>query len=89
MFSGSGSLGMYLVVIADSASSCTGSSDGDLNPDEGVCGFSFLCGTNGDLMSSPNNPGGPSLISLLCLSSFEREGSSVTPCGLFARGRGG
>ena len=28
-------------------------------------------------------------MSLLCLSSFQREGPCVTPCGLFAVGRGG
>ena len=89
MFSGSGSFGMCLVIVGDSVSSSTGSSNGDINPDAGVCGFSFLYGANDDLMSSPNNLGGLSQISLLCLSSFQGEGPSVTPCGLFARDRGG
>ena len=59
-----------------------GSSNGDLKPDEGVCGFNFLSGTNGDLMSCPNNLGGLSLMSLLRLSAFQGEGPCVTLCGL-------
>ena len=55
---------MCLVTVGESTSSATGPSNGDLNPDEGVCGFNFLCGTNGDLMSSLDNLGGLSLISL-------------------------
>ena len=80
---------MCLVVVGESTSSITGSSNGDLNPDEGVCGFNLLCGTNGDFMSSPNNLGGLSLMSLSCLSAFQGEDDSVYFCGLFARGRGG
>ena len=40
-------------------------------------------------MSSPNNLGGLSLISLLCLSPFQGKDASVYFCALFARGRGG
>ena len=86
--SGSGSLGMCLIIIGDSTSSRTGSSNGDLKPDEGVCGFNFVCGANGALMSSPNDLGGLSLMSLLCLSSFQGEGPCVIPGALFPRGRG-
>ena len=80
---------MCLVIVGGPTSSITGSSNGDLNPDEGVCGFHFRCGTNGDLMSSPNNLGGLSLMSLSCLSAFQGEGDSVYFCGLSAEGRGG
>ena len=79
---------MCLVTVGESTSSATGSSNGDLNPDEGVCGFNFLCGTNGDFMSCPNNLGGLSLISLSCLSSFQGEGDSKYFCGPTS-GRGG
>ena len=88
MISGSGSLGMCLVIVGDSTSSATGSSNGDLNPSEGVCGLSFLCGTNGDLMSSPGNLGGLSLMSLSCVSAFQGDGGSKYFCGP-TYGRGG
>ena len=81
VISGSDSLGMCLVIVGDSTSSATGSSNGDLNPSEGVCGLSFLCGTNGDLMSSPGNLGGLSLMSLSCVSAFQGDGGSKYFCG--------
>ena len=64
------------MTVGVSTSSGTGSSNGDLNPSEGVCGFNFLCGTNGDLMSSPGRLGGLSLLSLSCVSPFQGDDGS-------------
>ena len=64
------------MTIGDSTSSGTDSSAGDLNPSEGVCGFNFLCGTNGDLMSSPGALGGLSLLSLSCISLLQGDDGS-------------
>ena len=74
------------MTIGDSTSSGTDSSAGDLNPSEGVSGFSFLCGTSGDLMSSPGNLGGLSLISLSCISLLQGDGGSKYFSGPTCRG---